>query len=204
MCVNICFVYVPVIQRLSDIKWTLSSIRRTEQQKTKTARDTAWPPPPPTHQFTVVCFVREAPSRWSQLLDVSVSMLMKGFVVLGEKMVRSFLMRGVRLCECVWDCVCVRDCVWACIDGCVHVAERDRIPFILGVNPQRLLWRFLKGISWGHRWGVRRQLFFPASGPNPQSLWSEAGWLCVWFQHRRYYMYTTKYKVIVRRRLWSR
>ena len=107
MCVNICFVYVPVIQRLSDIKWTLSSIRRTEQQKTKTARDTAWPPPPPTHQFTVVCFVREAPSRWSQLLDVSVSMLMKGFVVLGEK-------NGSKLFDERCETVCVCETVSVC------------------------------------------------------------------------------------------
>lgn len=46
----------------------------------------------------------------------------------------------------IWLTVCER----ACIDGCVYVLERDKIPFYLGVNPLRLLWRFLKGISWGH------------------------------------------------------
>lgn len=46
----------------------------------------------------------------------------------------------------IWLTVCER----ACIDGCVYVLERDKIPFYMGVNPLRLLWRFLKGISWGH------------------------------------------------------
>lgn len=54
------------------------------------------------------------------------------------------------LCWRVCMCVCMHACGWlyerACIDGCVYVLERDRIPFVLGVYPLRLLWRFLKGI----------------------------------------------------------
>lgn len=64
----------------------------------------------------------------------------------------------------------------------------------LGVNPPRLLWRFLKDISCGHEGrvgGGQETTFFSCLGPQP-SYWSEAG--CVWFQHRRC-MYTTKCKV---------
>lgn len=105
------------------------------------------------------------------------SMSMKEFVVLSGK-------NGSKLFDelCWFECVCMRMwltvCERACIDGCVYVLERDRIPFVLGVNPLRLLWRFLKGISWGHGWGGQETtffFFFPALGPNPPSLWSKAG-----------------------------
>lgn len=105
---------------------------------------------------------------------------MKGMLVLSEK-------NGSKLFDesCWFVCVCMHIWLAVCerarIDGCVYVLERDRIPFILGANPLRLLWRFLKGISWGHGsgGGESGDNFSPAIGPNPPSLWSEAGWLCV-------------------------
>lgn len=129
------------------------------------------PTPTPTSSPWSICSKAQ-----SQLFFVSTSM--KDFVVLSGKKKVSKLFDKLRwfVCVCmrIWLTVCER----ACIDGCVYVLERDRIPFVLGVNPLRLLWRFLKtGISWGHGWGWGSgdNFFpFPALGPDPPSFWSEA------------------------------
>lgn len=62
------------------------------------------------------------------------------------------LVWGVRLERCVFVCVFV------CMIG-----EVSEIPFVLGVGPLHLLWRFLNGMSWGHEWRQRHDfgvLFF--------------------------------------------
>lgn len=200
MCLNISFVYVPVTDCLTP-NVNLKSIRRTNNNNKKgiCSGCCLTPPTPQSHPPWSVCL-------WSLFLIKNQVSVVSAFLVhwkvcgalWKKKMVRSFLKSCAGLC--VYACICGWLCERACIGGCVYVLEWDGIPFVLGVNPLRLLWRFLKGISWGHKWwwwGVRRQLF-TCLGSQLSIL--KLG-VCVWFQNRGY-MYTATCKVMPSS--WSR
>jgi len=100
-------------------------------------------------------------------------------------MVRSFfdkLCWFVCVCMCMWLTVCER----ACIDGCLCVGERrNSLRYGCYAPPVEVLKKHLLG----PQVGGQETTFFPALGPNPPSLWSEAGHLCGGFQHRGYIQY---------------